>query len=282
VELFGDLERLIDDLYPYRWLILAGLVAASAALIVFAVRHGVHRLLWSHKLATTLVAVPLLAVMLPVGYYTLSPLWTRTTLIEASPLVAASNGEAGIATATPHVVLKPTNTPAQTPTPVPTVTATPTEEPAGPTDTTDQPAPMATPEPTTTPEPTATPEPPPLPEPTPTPPPPFEPHVVRSGILSGADDFHFAQGTALLIEAEPGRYVLRLEDVSVRNGPDLFVYLSPAADGIVDGAVNLGALKATDGSFNYDVPVEYDVSQFAGVVIWCRAFAVLFGTAPFV
>ena len=36
-----------------------------------------------------------------------------------------------------------------------------------------------------------------------------------------------ASGTASIIEIAPGRYHLRLDDFSVRNGPDLFVYLSP-------------------------------------------------------
>lgn len=282
MELFGDLERLIDDLYPYRWLILAALVAVFAALLAVAVRHGVHRVLWNHKRATALIAVPLFAVLLPAGYYTLSPLWTRTTLIEASPLVASSNGDSATAGPTPQLVVKPTNTAIPSQTPAATATPEATAEPTNTAEPAQQAAPTSTPEPTTSPEPTATPQPPPPPEPTTTPaPPPFEPHVVRSGTLSGADDFHFAEGTALLIEVEPGHFVLRLENVSVRNGPDLFVYLSPSATEITDAAINLGALKATDGSFNYDIPLEYDVSQAHGVIIWCRAFAVLFATAPF-
>ena len=40
----------------------------------------------------------------------------------------------------------------------------------------------------------------------------------------------------------PGSTRLRLEDFSVRNGPDLFVYLSPDPDGYADGA--LGARSA--------------------------------------
>ena len=52
----------------------------------------------------------------------------------------------------------------------------------------------------------------------------------------------------------PGRFHLRLEDFSVRNGPDLYVYLSPATDGYADGARRVGKLKATDGAFGYDLP----------------------------
>ena len=37
--------------------------------------------------------------------------------------------------------------------------------------------------------------------------------------FSRTDEFHFSRGSASLIELEPGRYHLRLEDFSVRNGP---------------------------------------------------------------
>ena len=78
---------------------------------------------------------------------------------------------------------------------------------------------------------------------------PFMARITHRGQFRGADDFHFGRGQAQLIETAPGRYTLRFEDFSVRNGPDLFVYLSPDADGYADGAVNLGELKATDGAF---------------------------------
>jgi hypothetical protein len=104
--------------------------------------------------------------------------------------------------------------------------------------------------------------------------------VVAKGEFMGADDFHFGEGQALLIETAPGSYVLRFENFSVRNGPDLFVYLSPAAEGDLDGALKLGGLKGTDGAFNYDVPPGTDISTFRSAVVWCDQFAVLFATAP--
>ena len=102
----------------------------------------------------------------------------------------------------------------------------------------------------------------------------------RSGSFTGADDFHFGRGTATLIETEPGRFIVRFEDFSVRNGPDLFVYLSPDAGGYAKGAVELGRLKATDGEFNTNVPEGTDVSKLKSVVIWCKQFAVQFAVAP--
>ena len=96
----------------------------------------------------------------------------------------------------------------------------------------------------------------------------------RTGSFIGADEFHFAEGTARLIETAPGTFTVRLEDFAVRNGPDLFVYLSPSPDGYAQGAVEIGRLKADRGNQNYEV------AGAASVVIWCREFAVLFATAP--
>lgn len=146
-----------------------------------------------------------------------------------------------------------------TPGPSPSVSLSP--EPSIPVATT----PAGTPEPT----PTWTPE-----------PTPFEPVTLARGEFHGSDDFHFGRGTATIIEVEPGRYRLRLDDFSVRNGPDLYVYLSPIADGYARGALELGKLKATDGSFGYDLPPEADPSEYASAVIWCKQFSHLFATAP--
>ena len=82
-----------------------------------------------------------------------------------------------------------------------------------------------------------------------------------------------------IVETEPGRYRLRLDDFSVRNGPDLFVYLSPAADDYADGALELGRLKATDGAFGYDLPPGTDPAAFASAIIWCKQFSHLFAVA---
>ena len=60
----------------------------------------------------------------------------------------------------------------------------------------------------------------------------------------------------------PGSYILRLEDFSVRNGPDLYVYLSPAVDDYATGALELGQLKATDGAFGYALPAGHRPRRF--------------------
>jgi hypothetical protein len=110
----------------------------------------------------------------------------------------------------------------------------------------------------------------------------FEAKVVQSGKFVGADDFHFGRGDAQLIQTGPNSYVLRFENFSVRNGPDLFVYLSEDASGkTINEALNLGKLKATDGAFNYEIPASVDVSKIKSAVVWCKQFAVLFTHAAF-
>jgi len=104
--------------------------------------------------------------------------------------------------------------------------------------------------------------------------------TARTGTFTGADEFHFGSGTASLIETVPGSWTVRFESFSVRNGPDLFVYVSPDAAGYADGAIELGKLPATDGSFNMAVPPGTDLKDAASVVIWCKQFAVQFAVAP--
>ena len=110
--------------------------------------------------------------------------------------------------------------------------------------------------------------------------PAWTPAAPRTGRFAGTDDFHFGRGTAILREVAPGRWVVRLEDFSVRNGPDLYLVLSPDRTGYTDEAIEVGRLRATDGSFNMRVPEGTDVSDVSSVLIWCKQFSHLFAVAP--
>ena len=101
----------------------------------------------------------------------------------------------------------------------------------------------------------------------------------RSGTFTGADDFHFGSGTATLIETTPGAWTIRFDNFSVRNGPDLYVYVSTDAAGYGNGALEVGKLRATDGNFNMDLPAGVVPDGAASIVIWCKQFAVQFAVA---
>lgn len=226
-----DLRRaFFDSLYTYRIEVAIAISVAVGVVLVVAWRRGWFAAARRHPWrAGTLVAV-LLAVALPLGYYTASPLWIRTVLLEPAPAAVVE----------------------ATPTPV-----------TGRTSASSAPGPSASALATATP--TAT---------------PFAPRNVASGTFHGTDDFHFGRGTATVIETSPGRFTLRFEAFSVRNGPDLYVYLSPAADDYARGALELGVLKATDGAFGYDLPAGTDPTDFASAIVWCKQFSHLFAVAP--
>lgn len=115
-------------------------------------------------------------------------------------------------------------------------------------------------------------------------PPPAEPAVLASG--SFVDGEHTTTGTATIFQLPDGARVLRLENFSTSDGPDVVVALSDQTAGgdewgkYDDGRyVGLGALKGTDGNQNYEIPADVDLSGLTSVVIWCDRFNVAFGTA---
>ena len=77
--------------------------------------------------------------------------------------------------------------------------------------------------------------------------------------------------------------MLTLTGFEVDNGPDLRLYLvaGPARDeGEVRDYVDLGALKGNRGDQQYRLPAGVDLERYPTVVVWCRAFSVLFARAP--
>jgi hypothetical protein len=112
------------------------------------------------------------------------------------------------------------------------------------------------------------------------------PAALAAGMfISGKTPGHHVDGKATIFQLEQGKPVLRLEDFSATNGPDLFVVLSSSAnpdqDGVKNGAyVQLKALKGNIGNQNYEISGDVDLGQYKSVVIWCRTFNVVFGYAP--
>ena len=114
----------------------------------------------------------------------------------------------------------------------------------------------------------------------PTAPPASQAGILLQGEWQDGEPGHNGAGIAQVIRTEDGDLVLRVEEFSVTNGPDLVVVLSPDDGGYADGSLTLGELKATDGNFNYDIPAGTDLSQYKSVVVWCRSFPTTFAFAP--
>ena len=105
---------------------------------------------------------------------------------------------------------------------------------------------------------------------------PAAPVTIARGELGFVDALHNGKGSVLLLRTGD-EVVLRFEDVAITNAPDVHVYLSRETGGKWSEAtsVYLGPLRATNGSFNYTVPVEANVSLNKSVIVWCRQFSVL-------
>ena len=232
----ADIGRtFFGSLYDFRFPIAIATALAVVLLVAVAWRRGWFAAARRNPGRSTAVAALAIAIGAPLVWYLASPIWIRTSLVEAGP------------TAAPSIASDPAPSVAS---------AAPTAPPSA--------APTRSPEATRAPSPT-----------------PFEPVTLASGEFAGTDEFHFGRGTASIVEVEPGRFHLRLEDFSVRNGPDLYVYLSTAADDYTDDALEVGLLKATDGSFGYDLPEGTDPDRFRSAIIWCKQFSHLFAVAPF-
>jgi hypothetical protein len=83
----------------------------------------------------------------------------------------------------------------------------------------------------------------------------------------------YGSGSVRVVRVGTDRF-LRFDDVDIAGAPDMYVYLSDRGDGKPGTYVDLGKLKATNGSFNYAIPPETDLASVRSVVVWCRRFNV--------
>jgi len=95
--------------------------------------------------------------------------------------------------------------------------------------------------------------------------------------VGAGDGIHDAKGDAFVLSLDDGSRYLRFENFKSTNGPDLFVYL--ATDDKASDFVDLGRLKANNGNQNYEILEGVDLSKYNKVLIWCKAFSILFGSA---
>lgn len=101
--------------------------------------------------------------------------------------------------------------------------------------------------------------------------------IAEAPFVRGAHD---VQGKALLIE-QNGKHILRFENFNTINGPDLYIYLSTGLGLQANSFIDLGRIKATRGNVNYALDDSVDITKYRTVMVWCKAFGVLFSSASF-
>ena len=101
-----------------------------------------------------------------------------------------------------------------------------------------------------------------------------------------SDPVHWGKGKITLYQEPNKRTVVFLhDDFAVGPGPRFHVYLVDHAnvrkkkDFVESGKVDLGRLRAFEGSQVYAVPPSVDVAKYKSVVIWCKEFGVLISPA---
>ena len=96
------------------------------------------------------------------------------------------------------------------------------------------------------------------------------------GQFTDGDFIHRTSGTATIVNENEQR-ILQFENFETVNGPDLFVYLS--TDKGASDFVNLGMLQQFKGEQSYEISNAVDLEKYNKVLVWCKAFGVLFGSA---
>ena len=102
-------------------------------------------------------------------------------------------------------------------------------------------------------------------------------NILVGDFMGVNDGIHNAEGKAKILTLSDGSQIIRLEDFISTNGPDVHLYLSTNKQ--ASDFIDLGRLKANIGNQNYQIPVNTDYNKYKYVLIWCQPFSVLFGSA---
>ena len=109
---------------------------------------------------------------------------------------------------------------------------------------------------------------------------------LATGTFRDGDSYHKGSGAATIYRLPNGDGVLRFENLSVTNGPDLRVLLTTHPDPqnkaeLHDaGYIHIAKLKGNRGNQNYDLPPDADLESVGSVIIYCMPFNVIFSVAP--
>ena len=102
-------------------------------------------------------------------------------------------------------------------------------------------------------------------------------NILVGDFMGVNDGIHNAEVKAKILTLSDGSQIIRLEDFRSTNGPDVHLYLSTNKQ--ASDFIDLGRLKANIGNQNYQIPVNTDYNKYKYVLIWCQPFSVLFGSA---
>lgn len=99
-----------------------------------------------------------------------------------------------------------------------------------------------------------------------------------TGILQGMfmSNVHTTSGTVNVVETD-GKRTLVFTNFRTDGGPDLRIYLAENTG--LRNFIEVSRLTSTSGNFSVDLPAGADPARQRYVLIWCKAFSVLFGSS---
>lgn len=106
--------------------------------------------------------------------------------------------------------------------------------------------------------------------------------VLDSGKFVTVDADHETTGTVEIVQKKNRIYVRLGDDFSTAEGPDLHLLLhkkNPPIGYDQSDYVSLGRLKSFNGTQVFLVPDGVALDQYVSVVVWCKKFNIIFGTA---
>lgn len=100
----------------------------------------------------------------------------------------------------------------------------------------------------------------------------------QAGLLQGMfmSNVHPTSGTVSVSEVS-GKRTLVFTNFRTDGGPDLRIYLAENTG--LRNFIEVSRLNSTSGNFSVELPAGADPSRQRYVIIWCKAFSVLFGNA---
>lgn len=98
--------------------------------------------------------------------------------------------------------------------------------------------------------------------------------LLTGTFTSGA---HATTGTVKVYEDKSKNRSLVFENFKTDAGPDLRLYM--AEDKVITNFIEITDKVTTSGNYSIAIPANVDLKKQTTVAIWCKSFAVLFGSA---
>ena len=109
----------------------------------------------------------------------------------------------------------------------------------------------------------------------------IQPLILYSGVLTGGEGGDQARGDVTIEKAGTKKYLV-FKNFTSNNGPDVHVYFSKSIGSHASPPADykdLGLLKYTSGTFNYELLTDPDIANYKYVLIWCAQYRIQFGYA---